>query len=519
MKFSTSPVILYSDNRWLVVDKPYGIATHGGDVGDLALQEWIELHFGIKTFVCSRLDKGTTGVLIFARTPEASSLAERIHIEESSQKVYYFLSDKDVSHTHGLSWQCALPLDGKPARTLFSYEKRLSKNVFLYKAQITRGRTHQIRRHAAESGCPLWGDVDYGGCTAPRIALHCAQLFWPDIAEPVCSPLPESFLEQTHDSGKTSLELAVALERRGQWIASVTSAWRVVQRGELTDFDISIDIYEKHALVWVYDVTDANVMSSALAPLFTSLRARYGIVGHVYRRISKNPHKKGLVQEVWSEGEMPPEIFAVREHSWQAWGTLTLRQHVGLFLDHRDNRRRVEINANGKRVANLFSYTCAFALAATKGGAEVVVNVDASASTLSVGKKNVELNALSEARVSKFVERDVRLWLDKQVQKMEHGDDPGWDIIVCDPPTFSSTHEAGPFQVVDAWEDLARSCSLILKHDGVCYFSTNSQGHERVTFETQLKRFFKTVLRLKPPMDFPDIAGRSHARFYECRKT
>ena len=148
-----------------------------------------------------------------------------------------------------------------------------------------------------------------------------------------------------------------------------------------------------------------------------------------------------------------------------------------------------------------------------------MLNVDASMSTLNLGKKNFELNGLTERRVGKFIERDVRVWLDKQVQKFDRGEDPGWDIIICDPPTFSSTQDAGTFHVADEWRDLARCCEHILNRDGVCYFSTNCQAQERAAFEKELRSFFGSVQRLRPPLDFPEVTGRSHARFYECRKT
>lgn len=110
----------------------------------------------------------------------------------------------------------------------------------------------------------------------------------------------------------------------------------------------------------------------------------------------------------------PADQFFVFEHDWTAAVSLTLRQHVGLFLDHRDNRRRVQLMASGKRVANLFSYTCAFGIAAAKAGCEVVMNVDAAASTLALGKQNFEVNGLTSSRAGKFIEKDVRVWLEKQ---------------------------------------------------------------------------------------------------------
>jgi 23S rRNA (cytosine1962-C5)-methyltransferase len=518
VKTAKCSVILFSDSQWLVVDKPYGIPTHGGDAGDVGVQEWLALHLDEKTFVCSRLDTGTTGVLLFARTASASALAQKIHTENDAEKIYYFLSDKDVRQSHGLNWTCDLQLDDKSALTKFYFDKQLASRVFLYRAVISRGRKHQIRRHAAFSGCALSGDSEYGGSPAPRIALHCAVLRWPELPEVIRSELPDYFHEEAHSHETTYLQCLTALDRRGKWISSISGAWRAIQRGELSAFDLSVDVYGAHALIWVYNDSDLGEISRQLTPFFGQLEKKFGICGRVFRRISKNPHKKGLVQDVFVTGSKPEDQFAVTEHDWQALVTLTLRQHVGLFLDHRDNRRRVQKAANGKRIANLFSYTCAFGLAAAKSGCEVVMNVDASASTLNLGKQNFELNGLSKIRSGKFVEKDVRLWLEKQMAKRESGEDTGWDIIICDPPTFSSTQSGGHFHVSREWTDLASACSKILRDDGTCFFSTNCQAGERSGFETVLRQFFGSVQRIRPPLDFPEVAGRAHAHFFECRR-
>lgn len=517
MKTSLNNIVLYSDERWLAVDKIYGIPTHGGDAGEVGVQEWLSLHLQTETFVCSRLDKGTTGVLLFARSAAASGEAERIHINEQSEKVYYFLSDKDVRKAKGEQWICEQPLDDKPARTKFFFDVALSPQVFRYRAVISRGRMHQIRRHAAMSGCPLWGDSDYGGRGAARVALHCAELRWPGIPLVLRSTLPAIFEAETHSAGPTVLECFAALDKRGAWLSGITDAWRVIQRGELSSLDMSMDLYGQHALVWLYDDTEFGKLSSQLAFFLTHLKQRFGVQGIVYRRIAKNPHKRGLVQDVFVEGIPPADEFIVNEHDWQASVTLTTRQHVGLFLDHRDNRRRVQQSAKGQRVANLFSYTCAFGIASARAGCEVVMNVDASASTLAIGKKNFELNQLSETRSGKFIEKDVRVWLEKQVEKISLGTAPTWDIVICDPPTFSSTQDAGTFHVSREWNELAEACARILSRSGVCFFSTNCQSHERGAFERDLRKFFSHVQRVRPPFDFPEMAVRAHAHFFECK--
>ena len=86
---------LYQDRHWLVVDKPTGLSTHTPRHGELGLAEWLRLHHGLEVHICSRLDKGTSGVLVFALNPEASSRAEDIHSRDQARKIYYFISDRE----------------------------------------------------------------------------------------------------------------------------------------------------------------------------------------------------------------------------------------------------------------------------------------------------------------------------------------------------------------------------------------------------------------------------------------
>lgn len=135
---------LYHDENWLVVNKPTGMSTHAANEGDLGVAEWLELHHGIKIHVCSRLDKGTSGVLLLALNTEASARAQKIHQENLSKKIYYFISDK--KRTKESKWICNNKLDLAPCETVFELTQSGS-GFYLYRAEITRGKKHQIRRH------------------------------------------------------------------------------------------------------------------------------------------------------------------------------------------------------------------------------------------------------------------------------------------------------------------------------------------------------------------------------------
>ena len=70
------------------------------------------------------------------------------------------------------------------------------------------------------------------------------------------------------------------------------------------------------------------------------------------------------------------------------------QRHRGLFLDMANGRRWLQDNSKGKYVLNLFCYTCAFSVAALRGGAEEVVNIDKVKGVIKIGQRNHDLNNL-----------------------------------------------------------------------------------------------------------------------------
>ena len=143
---------------------------------------------------------------------------------------------------------------------------------------------------------------------------------------------------------------------------------------------------------------------------------------------------------------------------------------TGLFLDHRHTRQRVEAQAAGKRVLNCFAYTGAFSVYALAGGAAQCLTLDMSATYLDWAKRNIALNMPLDER-AKFEQVDVLQWLEQQ-QGTQH-----WDIIVCDPPTFSNSKRMKKdWQVQRDHPWLLWRLWAITAPGGICYFSNNFRG-------------------------------------------
>lgn len=140
---------------------------------------------------------------------------------------------------------------------------------------------------------------------------------------------------------------------------------------------------------------------------------------------------------------------------------------TGLFLDHRITRGMVKTLSQEKRVLNLFCYTGSFSVFAAAGGAKSVTSVDLSKTYINWAKRNMQYNKLYNPDVHEFIEDDV-LQVIQQLPKNT------FDIIVCDPPTFSNSKS------MKADFDVQRDHVLLLKKllysctdDGKIFFSNN----------------------------------------------
>lgn len=168
--------ILYEDAQLLVVNKPSGVAVHGGSGVQLGLIEALRSmrpHSGFLELV-HRLDKETSGCLMIAKKRAALLALHQQLREGGMQKRYTALLDgrwggrehlidaplkKNVAASGERFVRVAV--DGKASKTLFHVENRY-KDATLVSAKPETGRTHQIRVHAQFAGHPILGDQRYG---------------------------------------------------------------------------------------------------------------------------------------------------------------------------------------------------------------------------------------------------------------------------------------------------------------------------------------------------------------------
>lgn len=137
---------------------------------------------------------------------------------------------------------------------------------------------------------------------------------------------------------------------------------------------------------------------------------------------------------------------------------------TGLFLDHRPARRLIRQQARGKRVLNLFCYTGVASVHAAAGGAAQTTSVDLSATYLDWAARNLGMNGFTGER-HRLIQADVLAWLAQNRERFE--------LIFCDPPTFSNSARAADFDMQRDHARLIRLCMDRLAPGGQLLFSNN----------------------------------------------
>ncbi len=183
--------ILYIDEHIIIINKPAGLPVlpDGWEQDAPYLVKMLEEKYG-KIFIVHRLDKITSGVMVFARDAETHRALNMQFEKHEAQKVYHAIVEgnpkweekvtkfplrSNVGHKHRTIVD---DKNGKPSETRFKILKRYQSSALVEALPMT-GRTHQIRVHAAALGYPLLGDVLYGAKETDKIqrpALHAYSL-------------------------------------------------------------------------------------------------------------------------------------------------------------------------------------------------------------------------------------------------------------------------------------------------------------------------------------------------------
>jgi RluA family pseudouridine synthase len=177
--------VLHRDGLILVIDKPAGLAVHAGPSRAPNLEECFDaLRFGLPRppALAHRLDADTSGVLVLGRHPKALAKLGRLFSGHATEKTYWAVIQGRPPADEGVFDQPLLKLNTKAGWTVKVSDKGQTA-VTRYRTlgrtpgmtwlelKPETGRTHQIRVHCADAGCPVIGDRFYGKAE-PGQQLH-----------------------------------------------------------------------------------------------------------------------------------------------------------------------------------------------------------------------------------------------------------------------------------------------------------------------------------------------------------
>jgi tRNA pseudouridine32 synthase/23S rRNA pseudouridine746 synthase len=170
------PRILFQDQRFVVLDKPAGLAVHAGPAGGHSVEDWFPLLSRRKDgpWLAHRLDADTAGCLVIALRRAALLAAQALFASGEVRKTYWAVVSGQVSGDRGTitaplrrvtspgGWHMVVDeRSGQSATTDWQVRGRTDDKTWLELRPRT-GRTHQIRVHCATLGTPILGDPRYG---------------------------------------------------------------------------------------------------------------------------------------------------------------------------------------------------------------------------------------------------------------------------------------------------------------------------------------------------------------------
>jgi len=192
--------ILHEDNHIVVINKRAGDIVQGDKTGDIPLNEIVKLYIkdrynkpgNVYLGTVHRLDRPTTGIVIFAKTSKALTRLNKMLVDKHITKTYWALvkSKPEKEQDTLIHWLKKNPKNNKSSsylkeisngkKAILHYEmlKKLD-NYYLLEINLETGRHHQIRSQLASIGCPIKGDLKYGFDRSNKdasISLHARQI-------------------------------------------------------------------------------------------------------------------------------------------------------------------------------------------------------------------------------------------------------------------------------------------------------------------------------------------------------
>jgi 23S rRNA (guanine2445-N2)-methyltransferase / 23S rRNA (guanine2069-N7)-methyltransferase len=305
-------------------------------------------------------------------------------------------------------------------------------------------------------------------------AIECKLLRFEIAAKPVDAPAESSVPTGGEDFAN---RLRKNLKHLSKWARrSGITNYRAYD-ADLPDYALAIDLYETpdlHVHVQEYAPPASIDPAKAEKRLREALMQLQSVLGVPAGRIHYKLRQSQRGSSQYQKQDESRRFETVIEHGAKLWVNFEDYLDTGLFLDHRPIRLRIQKESAEKRVLNLFCYTGSASVHAAVGGAAATTSVDLSNTYLDWADRNLLLNGVDTRSAwspHKLVRADCLAWLREQASSPRS---PRYDLIFCDPPTFSNSKKMeGVLDTQNDHGEIIRNAAALLAPDGVLYFSTN----------------------------------------------
>ena len=367
-----------------------------------------------------------------------------------------------------------------PARGLLvcnpPYDQRLAADATLY-----RDLGDALRRAVPDwRASLLCGDAELAFATGLRAAkkyalfngaLECTLILCDPIQPPAREVKDAAPVPLTEGAQMVANRLRKNLKKFKSWRERGEIGCYRVYDADLPEYSAAIDIYleddgEHRQFLHVQEYeAPATIPEADTKRRFGELLAAIRDVFPLPReQVATKTRARGKGGSKYGRMDQAGQFFVVREGAAKLRVNLFDYLDTGLFLDHRPLRLRIAKEARGKRFLNLFCYTGVASVQAAVGGAVQTTSVDLSATYLDWAAQNLALNGIG-GQSHKLVQADAMAWV--------NADRSTYDLIFCDPPTFSNSARADDFDTQRDHVRLLRACLSRLSKSGVLYFSNN----------------------------------------------
>lgn len=354
------------------------------------------------------------------------------------------------------------------------YDERLAADPALYRRL----------GDALQKAVPQWrasllcGNEDLAYATGLRAgkkytmfngALECALI----ICDPVAVPRRDPAVPRELSEGAQMVANRIRknLKKLKSWRARDGVTCFRAYDADLPEYAAAIDVYEEEGGQRRTFLHVQEYAAPATIPENDVRRRRNELLSAAREVFQVPPEQVALKSRERGKGgskygrfERRDEFLVVRENGALLRVNLFDYLDTGLFLDHRPLRREMAAQVRGKHFLNLFCYTGVATVQAAVAGAASTTSVDLSGTYLQWCYDNLALNGQG-GNQHLLVQADALAWLE--------ADEEQFDVIFCDPPTFSNSARAEDFDVQREHVRLLRAGVARLAPGGVMYFSNN----------------------------------------------